>query len=694
MNTEPLSKLWKAIAGAICLFVISLGTSFGGTSGSVECPQKGMRIIVKGSQLSARKPGFEGLFSAYGAPNTNVRYRSAVMNETATYKEGPGATGKSRSVWKVTSILGFDFDGFRSSFRESWNSEEFDPGHNRTTVGKFKHTASERVHFSRPKDPNASWSNYGSATESETSSTSNSSGASTSSSGWSWSGSERRQQRGTNLWSPDFSLQGGTFSGRFSSQVSNTKNEIYKWSRPILSDGSWGEERSEGYYTLGSSFLATTYGRYYEFYWGQGSCPTPTSDTSRRETGRDLAGGSISGSITLGGPISQDEFFANSFSELGPYLEEEGTAFLRGNGVYLRMGSYYTGTQACSAAALRRSPGGDRFDQGLLTGFGNGGHFLLSDLDTNCDVQKTKYYWETDQTDTSPVLWAETFYGTTGPMAAQYQLCRVLCWSPGVVASGQLVRSPDYEIDPTRPETPHYIEPGMYQMRLLDFRIHVDGDNTTPEGYPNTSNGDLGGEEMAAQNSDDEENYPGVRVYENLLDDDSDGVVGYADGINKFGNGNENACGKFSPMLLRVPYPELLPHARFIFRYSSSDPGDMVREGNDLADPYILPEGKIVRLWKKDGDKAREPQSVHQNGDFIRSDQAYTPQELGWQQGDTMIRIYIEAVDTDTFDQSTPINVEYYPVGTSQPDIVGKERVKVRPYYVNEENRALDNSGL
>ena len=189
MNTELFFQGWKAVVGAICLFLISIGAASGATSASVACPQKGMRAIVKSSQITAEKPGFEGLFSAYDAPKSNVRYRSAVMHETGTYKEGPGANGKSRGVGKVTSILRFDFDGFRSSFRNSSNWEEFDPGHNRTTTGKFKHTASERVHFSRPNDPNASWSNFGSATASETSSTSSSGsgGASTSSSGWSWS---------------------------------------------------------------------------------------------------------------------------------------------------------------------------------------------------------------------------------------------------------------------------------------------------------------------------------------------------------------------------------------------------------------------------------------------------------------------------------------------------------------------------
>ena len=228
--------------------------------------------------------------------------------------------------------------------------------------------------------------------------------------------------------------------------------------------------------------------------------------------------------------------------------------------------------------------------------------------------------------------------------------------------------------------------PYMAAKLLVPFAVNIDADNTTVESYPQPSKGDLRTGERAAQNSDDEENYPGVRVYENLIDVDADGVVGYADGIDKFENGQANSCWKFEPMLIAIPPPESFPNAKFVFKYSSSDPDQMTREGSGVTASYILPQGKIIRLWKKDGDEVRKPQSAHQDGDFIRGDQEYTPQQLGWQQGDATIRLYIEVVDTDTFDQSTPIDVEFYPVGQNHPETVAKERIKVRPYYMDREN--------
>jgi hypothetical protein len=229
---------------------------------------------------------------------------------------------------------------------------------------------------------------------------------------------------------------------------------------------------------------------------------------------------------------------------------------------------------------------------------------------------------------------------------------------------------------------------------LFPFEVNVDADNTTVEGYPDTAKGDLSSAEKAAQDSDDEERYPGVRVYANFIDPDTDGVVGYADGIDKFTNGQANSCWKFEPMLIRMPSLENFPNTAFIFKYSSSDPDQMTQEGSGPTAGYVLPQGKILRLWKKDGDEVRQPESAHENGDFIRADQEYTPQQLGWQQGDTTIRLYIEVVDTSTFDQSTPVDVEFYPTGKDHPESVAKERIKVRPYYISRENPDTNSEGL
>jgi len=231
--------------------------------------------------------------------------------------------------------------------------------------------------------------------------------------------------------------------------------------------------------------------------------------------------------------------------------------------------------------------------------------------------------------------------------------------------------------------------PQSEPVLLIPFNVYVDADNTTIKNYPDVSRGDCGSLEEFSKNSDNEGSHPGVRVYANLIDVDNDGVPGYADGIDKFGNGEANSCWKFEPMLINSSSLNAFPSAKFKFRYSASDPDKLTRDGYGS---YILPEDKVLRIWKKDGDEIRKPQSVDQAGDFIKSDQEYTADQLGWHAGDTTIRLYIEVVAARAV-ESFSVEIEFYPMGTSHLENVGKQKFKVRPYYVSRENLGV-NDGI
>ena len=233
----------------------------------------------------------------------------------------------------------------------------------------------------------------------------------------------------------------------------------------------------------------------------------------------------------------------------------------------------------------------------------------------------------------------------------------------------------------------------QYPVLLLPFDVDVDSDNSTAENYPDQSQSDRGSAEEDAEHSDDEELHPGVRVYANLIDADTDGVPGYADGIDMFGNGQSNSCWKFEPLIIETASLGKFPNAKFKFKYSASDPSQMIREGSGTDAKFSLPVSKVLRIWKKDGDKVRNPQAADQEGDFIVDDQEYSAEQLGLQEGETIICLYIEVVKA-AVDQSYPIEVEFYPLGTSYPVSVGKERLKVRPYYISRENPGTDNSGI
>jgi Bacterial Ig domain len=238
------------------------------------------------------------------------------------------------------------------------------------------------------------------------------------------------------------------------------------------------------------------------------------------------------------------------------------------------------------------------------------------------------------------------------------------------------------------------VEVAALTLPLLQFDVHYDADNTTVDGYPDPTKGDLGPAERTAQLSSDLETYPGVRTFVNWIDVYSDGVIGYADGIDKFGNGHPNACWKFEPFLIEVATLQNFPNAKFVFSYSGSDPDQMTMEGSGPTASYVLPSSNYLRIWTKDGDQVREPQSADNGGDFVNPGQAYTAQQLGWQPGDQYIRLYIEAVNLPQSGQTMPISVKFFPDGSVGVPNTFQATVNVQIYYISTENPGIDNMGF
>ena len=115
---------------------------------------------------------------------------------------------------------------------------------------------------------------------------------------------------------------------------------------------------------------------YYNFYLNGGYCLGPVSDTLMRKSANrpgEQTQFPSTGTIVLSGPISQGEFIAHTFSEIGSYPDKEGVWDLRsgagGWGLSGRSASLYTGRQECLADALRPSPYGRQFVNGISSGF-------------------------------------------------------------------------------------------------------------------------------------------------------------------------------------------------------------------------------------------------------------------------------------------------------------------------------------
>lgn len=222
---------------------------------------------------------------------------------------------------------------------------------------------------------------------------------------------------------------------------------------------------------------------------------------------------------------------------------------------------------------------------------------------------------------------------------------------------------------------------GDVNRLLID--IDMDVDNTTLTGYPDSSVGDRSATEERLEKSE----Y--VRTFTNVMDVDNDGVPGYADGIDKFGNGQADSCCKFEPMVVDIPTLAQYPNAEVEFSYLASDPDALTinSDGHYVAAPGVL------RVWKKDGDQVRNPHSVETNGDFVRPGEVYSCTQLGLGIQNTTTILYVEAIDWYGFEKFSPITAKFYPFGHSNGSFASSQTIKVRPYYMSSENPSATNAG-
>ncbi|MGB7156563.1 MAG: fibronectin type III domain-containing protein [Tepidisphaeraceae bacterium] len=155
-------------------------------------------------------------------------------------------------------------------------------------------------------------------------------------------------------------------------------------------------------------------------------------------------------------------------------------------------------------------------------------------------------------------------------------------------------------------------------------------------------------------------NRPGKFLSVNDNDNDADGVLDFADGFNRDGmggNGDDTTTGEqFVPIIVQIPHPLDLNVARLKFLYSASDPA---------AASASEPAAGHLRLWRKDGDDARNKASVFAGGDFI-GDGEYTPAQLGITTGAEKL-VWLEAVRASTDLASRTIQLLGDPDGPAGP---------------------------
>jgi Ca2+-binding RTX toxin-like protein len=131
---------------------------------------------------------------------------------------------------------------------------------------------------------------------------------------------------------------------------------------------------------------------------------------------------------------------------------------------------------------------------------------------------------------------------------------------------------------------------------------------------------------------------PGQILVVNDADVDQDSLSDYVDGFGWISHldAAESPGVSFAPLVVRIS--DRLEDAIIDIRYDASSP---MRIRGTSAQPLILPTGSL-RIWRRDGDEARNAADVLDGGDFVAPGR-YTPAELGIGSSDT-VTLYVEAI--------------------------------------------------
>ena len=230
-------------------------------------------------------------------------------------------------------------------------------------------------------------------------------------------------------------------------------------------------------------------------------------------------------------------------------------------------------------------------------------------------------------------------------------------------------------------------------VHLAPFDVDLDSDNNNGHDDPERS---LVEEASETVDPDD----PNPRMAGKVFmvpnaDSDGDDVPDLADGLTKFESDGfdpdasaaaDGAVNAAHLIPVKIQLGELLlEDSKIRFDYEESDPDAITKNSSGDAEHYELPESGLVRLWLKDVDGVKEPgdepgvyrrnvSPITSGGDFIPSDEELTPNQLGFEEGDTEVTIYAEVV--------------------KPTEVIGEIEIKVESKYRDQEWIEVENIDL
>ncbi|MGE0536252.1 MAG: polymorphic toxin-type HINT domain-containing protein [Pirellulales bacterium] len=202
------------------------------------------------------------------------------------------------------------------------------------------------------------------------------------------------------------------------------------------------------------------------------------------------------------------------------------------------------------------------------------------------------------------------------------------------------------------------------RVTVIQVDLDIDSDNTNSKSDP-----DRNSTEDLREDSAGSLTRLGKLLHANTANIDGDLVPDFADGFDMFGNQGANASAAFTPIILELSPDINLATARITFDYSASDPGLLIRQGNQAGGYRYLPAAGNLRLWTKDGAENRLKASISEGGDFIAANTSYAVASLpeSARIGDRTWRLYVEAVAPSQDIAEQRISVSVNPTGSAAP---------------------------
>ena len=207
----------------------------------------------------------------------------------------------------------------------------------------------------------------------------------------------------------------------------------------------------------------------------------------------------------------------------------------------------------------------------------------------------------------------------------------------------------------------HDPENYLWEFAFGELDLDVDSDNNNALELPGRTEAEDKIEWRLAK--PDELERPGKRMAPVPGDEDKDRKPVYAD-FDEHPGAPESE--KFIPIVLALPLNvQEQEQNLLLFTYEANDPGKIevyedsvaINKEGDKRKFYVLDKGRL-RIWKKQVDKQRKPQSVKDGGDFVPSGQLISARSLGFSESVRTVTLYVESLGLSELAADAEIKIE------------------------------------